>query len=54
MIPGRAERVKLALGQIEAQLARGELAGAEALARRLVAEHPLTAPAQRGVKKRPS
>lgn len=46
MIGGRPERLKLALGQIDAQMARGQMPQAEALARRLVAEAPLAAAAQ--------
>ena len=46
MITGGGERVKLALAQIDAALGRGDLATAEALGRRLVAENPLSAPAQ--------
>ncbi len=46
MMAGPSERVKRALGQIDALLARGQLAEAEAAGRRLVAENPLSAPGQ--------
>ena len=46
MTAGRSERIKLALRQIDELLARGSLRDAEAQARRLVAENPLSAPAQ--------
>lgn len=46
MTGGRSARLRPALGQIDALLGRGDPAGAEALARRLVAENPLAAEAQ--------
>ena len=46
MTASRAERLALALREVDALLARGSLREAEAAARRLVAEHPLAASAQ--------
>lgn len=46
MIASRTERVTLALRHIDSLLARGNLREAEAMARQLVAENPLSAPAQ--------
>lgn len=46
MTGGRSARLRPALGQIDALLARGDVAAAETLARRLVAENPLEAEAQ--------
>lgn len=46
MTAGRSERVTLALRHIDGLLARGQLRDAEALSRKLVAENPLSAPAQ--------
>lgn len=46
MTAGRAERLAAALRHIDGLLARGQLRESEALARQLVAENPLSAPAQ--------
>lgn len=46
MTSSRSERVTLALRHIDGLIARGQLREAEALARQLVAENPLSAPAQ--------
>lgn len=46
MTPGRAERIGLALRDIEQLMGQGRLREAEAMARRVVAENPLSAPAQ--------
>ncbi len=46
MTSGRSERIKQALRQADELLLRGQLPEAEAVSRRLVAESPLSAPAQ--------
>lgn len=46
MTASRAGRLKAALGQIDELITAGRLSEAEALARRAVAENPLSAPAQ--------